>query len=142
MNLRAIFAAAALALLASCGPAQQSRQLDTSVYGAGDDWDNPGGDWASSHYSRLTDIDAKNVGKLGRAWDYDLGTARVQEATPVVIGGVMYTSGNLGIVFALDAASGKVLWTFVPLVDMQVYRFGCCDLANRGVQVADGKVFV
>ena len=142
MNLRAIFAAAALALLASCGPAQQSRQLDTSVYGAGDDWDNPGGDWASSHYSRLTDIDAKNVGKLGLAWDYDLGTARVQEATPVVIGGVMYTSGNLGKVYALDAASGKVLWTFDPQVDMQFNRYGCCDQANRGVQAADGKVFV
>src|SRR3569833_2625287 len=138
MNLRAIFAAAALALLASCGPAQQSRQLDTSVYGAGDDWDNPGGDWASSHYSRLTDIDAKNVGKLGLAWDYDLGTARVQEATPVVIGGVMYTSGNLVKVYALDAASCKVLLTFDPQVDLQFNLFGCCDQANRGVQVAGG----
>jgi quinohemoprotein ethanol dehydrogenase len=76
------------------------------------------------------------------AWTYDLGTARVQEATPVVIDGVMYTSGNLGRVYALDAASGRPLWTFEPPVDMQANRSACCDQANRGVAVAGGKVLV
>ncbi len=80
--------------------------------------------------------------KLGLAWEYDLGTARVQEATPVVIDGVMYTSGNLGRVYALDAATGKELWTFTPEVDMQVNRYACCDQANRGVAVHGGKVYV
>ena len=60
----------------------------------------------------------------------------------MVIDGVMYTSGNLGRVYALDAATGEELWTFEPEVDMQVNRFACCDQANRGVQVHDGKVFV
>ncbi|OYW46156.1 MAG: PQQ-dependent dehydrogenase, methanol/ethanol family [Sphingomonadales bacterium 12-68-11] len=116
--------------------------VDTSVYGAGDDWDNPGGDWAGSHFSRLTDLTKDNVGELGLAWEYDLGTARVQEATPVVIGGVMYTSGNLGRVYALDAETGRELWTFEPEIDMQINRAACCDQANRGVQVHDGKVYV
>src|SRR5690606_8682434 len=111
-------------------------------YGAGDDWDNPGGDWAESHFSRLTDITPANVGELGLAWEYDLGTNRVQEATPVVIDGVMYTSGNLGRVYALDAATGEELWTFTPELDMQVNRSACCDQANRGIAVHDGKVFV
>lgn len=116
--------------------------VDTSVYGAGDNWDNPGGDWAGSRFSRLTDIGKQNAGQLGLAWEYDLGTARVQEATPVVIDGVMYTSGNLGRVYALDAATGKELWAFTPDVDMQSARSACCDMANRGVQVHQGKVFV
>ncbi len=139
--MRKLFAAALLAL-AACTQASEAPKIDTSVYGAGEDWDNPGGDWAGSHFSRLTDIGKANAGELGFAWEYDLGTARVQEATPVVIDGVMYTSGNLGRVYALNAATGQELWTFEPEVDMQVNRFTCCDQANRGVQVHDGKVFV
>jgi quinohemoprotein ethanol dehydrogenase len=110
--------------------------------GAGDDWPFTGGDVGGSHFSRLTDIDASNVARLGLAWSHDLGTNRVQEATPVVVDGVMYTSGNLGRVYALDAATGASLWTFEPEVDMQANRAACCDQANRGVAVADGKVMV
>lgn len=106
------------------------------------DWPYPGGDVGKSHFSSLADINRSNVGRLGLAWSYDLGTGRVQEATPVVIDGVMYTSGNLGRVYALDAATGRELWTFEPDVDMQVNRSACCDQANRGVAVKDGKVFV
>ncbi|MBT2135563.1 PQQ-dependent dehydrogenase, methanol/ethanol family [Croceibacterium sp. LX-88] len=133
---------AALLFLAACSQSSEPPKVDTSVIGAGDNWDNPGGDWAGSHFSRLTDITPANVGELGLAWEYDLGTARVQEATPVVIDGVMYTSGNLGRVYALNAATGEQLWKFEPEVDMQVNRWTCCDQANRGVQVHDGKVFV
>ncbi|MEO0061653.1 MAG: hypothetical protein RLZZ08_213 [Pseudomonadota bacterium] len=134
---------AALLALASCSVRDDPKPVvDTSVYGAGDNWDNPGGDWAGSHFSRLTDINKDNAAQLGFAWQYDLGTARVQEATPVVVDGVMYTSGNLGRVYALDAASGKPLWTFTPQVDMQSARSACCDQANRGVQLHQGKVFV
>jgi len=135
-------AAPFLLALAGCSQGSDAPQVDTSVIGAAENWDNPGGDWAGSHFSRLTDITPANVGELGLAWEYDLGTARVQEATPVVIDGVMYTSGNLGRVYALDAASGEELWTFAPEVDMQANRAACCDQANRGVAVADGKVFV
>jgi quinohemoprotein ethanol dehydrogenase len=103
---RAIVVGFALALAACSASTSDKPQVDTTVYGAGDNWDNPGGDWAGSHFSRLTDIGPQNVGQLGLAWSYDLGTNRVQEATPVVIDGVMYTSGNLGRVYALDAASG------------------------------------
>ena len=115
MRKLALFAALALA---ACNAVTSDKpQVDTATYGAGDNWDNPGGDWAGSHFSRLTDIGPGNVGQLGLAWQYDLGSDRVQEATPVVIDGVMYTSGNLGRVYAFDAATGKELWTFTPEVD-------------------------
>jgi len=140
-RIRSAIVIAAL-LLSACNRGYNPHDIDTSVIGADENWDNPGGDWAESHFSQLTDIDAKNVGTLGLAWEYDLGTARVQEATPVVIDGVMYTSGNLGRVYALNAATGAELWTFDPGADMQYNRYACCDQANRGVAVADGKVFV
>lgn len=140
-RLTAFFAALLpAALLAACSG--QPGQVDTSVVGAGDNWDNPSGDWSESRFSRLEDITPKNVRKLGLAWEYDLGTNRVQEATPVVVDGVMYASGNLGRVYALDAATGRQLWTFTPEVDMQANRYACCDQANRGLALAQGKVFV
>ena len=141
--MRAILAAAAALLtLAGCSGQSERSGVDTATIGAGDDWIATGGDWAGSHFSRLTDITKDNVSQLGLAWEYDLGTARVQEATPVVIDGVMYTSGNLGRVYAFNAATGEELWTFTPEVDMQANRAACCDQANRGVAVHGGKVFV
>ena len=131
--------AALAALLALAGCAGGGTADDS---GAGDDWPYTGGDVWGSHHSQLTDIDKGNAGRLGLAWSYDLNTNRVQEATPVVVDGVMYTSGNLGRVYALDAATGKPLWTFEPEVYMQSNRAACCDQANRGVAVANGKVMV
>ncbi len=107
-----------------------------------DDWATTGGDAGKSHHSLMTDITPVNVGTLGLAWQAELGTNRVLEATPVVIGGVMFTSGVAGRTYAFDAATGKELWRFEPDIDMQVNRTVCCDMANRGVAVARGKVFV
>lgn len=109
---------------------------------AGDDWTNPGGDAGKTHHSTLADINAGNVGPLGLAWAADLGTNRGLEATPIEAGGVLYASGVAGRVYAWDAASGRELWRFEPKLDMQVNRSVCCDMVNRGVALADGKVFV
>jgi quinohemoprotein ethanol dehydrogenase len=122
-----------LALVTACSGTPQ---------GPTDNWVTPGGDLGKAHFSALTDIATGNAGQLGFAWEHKLDTNRGLEATPVVIDGIMYTSGNLGRVYALDAATGKPLWTFVPEVDMQVTRTVCCDNVNRGVAVKDGRVFV
>jgi quinohemoprotein ethanol dehydrogenase len=113
---------------------------DTNLAAA--DWATTGGDIGKSHYSTLTDINTTNVSSLGLAWSAELGTGRGLEATPIVIGGIMYTSGVAGRAYAYDAASGKELWRFEPQVDMQINRTVCCDMVNRGVAVAKGKVFV
>ena len=126
---------AGLLALAACGGGKGSSPANV-------DWPFPNGDPESTHFSSLADIDRGNVDRLGLAWSYDLGAGRVQEATPVVIGGVMYTSSNLGRAYALDAATGRELWKFEPQLDMQTNRSACCDQANRGVAVAEGKVFV
>ena len=76
--------------------------------GAGD-WVSPGRDANGTYYSPLKDIDSTNVARLGFAWDYDLGTNRGQESTPLVIDGVMYATSNLGRLYALDARSESVV---------------------------------
>ncbi len=106
-------------------------------------WYAAGRDTEGTYYSPLSAIDATNVKDLGFAWTYDLGLPqRGQEATPVVIDGVMYTSGTWGYVYAIDAASGRELWRYDPKSDFQAARNPCCDLVNRGVAVTGGKVYV
>ena len=106
-------------------------------------WFTGGRDQDGSYYSPLSDIDAKNIQRLGFAWQYDLGNPkRGQEATPIVIDGVMYTSGTWGYVYAVNAATGKELWRYDPKPDYFRGRHPCCDLVNRGVAVWKGKVYV
>ncbi len=107
-----------------------------------DQWLTPGRDAEGTYFSPLKDIDAGNVGTLGFAWDYRLGTNRGQESTPLVIDGVMYATSNFGRVYALDAAGGKELWTYDPHIDGRWARYACCDAVNRGLAAFDGRLYV
>ena len=113
-----------------------------SAVAADREWPFAGGDQQGRYYSPLKRIDAANVARLGFAWDYDMKTERGQEATPLVIGGVMYTSGIWGNVYALDARTGKEIWHYDPDVPGDRGRYACCDVVNRGVAFRDGTVFV
>ena len=107
-----------------------------------DQWLTPGRDANGTYYSPLKDIDAGNVAQLGFAWDYRLGTRRGQEATPLVIDGIMYATSNFGRVYALDAATGRELWTYDPQIDGRWARYACCDAVNRGLAAFEGTLYV
>jgi quinohemoprotein ethanol dehydrogenase len=107
-----------------------------------DQWLMTGRDRGGTYFSPLADINAGNVARLGFAWEYRLGTRRGLEATPVVVDGTLFTSGNFGWVYALDAATGKERWKYNPEVDGQWGRYACCDVINRGVAVWQGRVYV
>lgn len=136
----ALVAGALFATGATRATADEGTSLSYPV--AGEQWLYSGGDQSGTYYSKLTDINASNADKLGFAWSFDMGTERGQEATPLVIDGVMYTSGVWGIVYALDAKSGQLLWSFDPGIDPMSARNACCDTVNRGVAYRDGVVFV
>ena len=134
----------------------QSRQSRSSAQGAAavdqtrtsaaatepDQWLTAGRDGPGTYYSPLNDINDTNTSSIGFAWQYQLGTDRGLEATPLVVDGVMYTSGNFGRVYALDAATGKERWVYDPGVDGQWGRYGCCDVVNRGIAIWKGVVYV
>jgi len=101
-----------------------------------------GGGWSEQHYSPLQSIDATNVSRLKPAWSFDFDTYRGQEATPVVVDGVMYVSSAWSKVFALDAKTGKPLWSYDPKVPGPADLPLCCDVVNRGVAVYKGRVYV
>ena len=135
-----VAAACAALLLAGCIKSG-TPQSDAGL-GAGDDWPSVNGDVAESGYSRLTQIDAENAGKLGLAWSLDLPGEVTLEATPLAVGGTLYFTGSYAAVYAVDASSGTVLWRFDPQTwkhNPQKMHFTFA--ANRGVAYRDGKIF-
>ena len=108
----------------------------------GGQWFTTGRDAGGTYFSPLTDISERTVGGLGFAWQYDLGTSRGLEASPLVVDGIMFAVGNFGRVYALDARTGAERWTFIPTVDMQSARYACCDVVNRGIALHKGRVYV
>src|ERR1700757_1962615 len=83
------------------------------------DWPTIGLDYAETRFSKLKQITSDNVKGLGLAWTYSLDSSRGIEATPVVVGGIMYQTGPWSIVHAIDARSGKKIWSFDPGVDRE-----------------------
>ena len=80
------------------------------------DWPVVNGPGAT-HYSTLTQIDRKNVGKLQTAWQFDSGDefkGSELECNPIVLDGVLYATTPKLRVIALNAATGKLLWAFDP----------------------------
>ena len=106
------------------------------------DWLAHGRTWSEQRFSPLDSINRDTVNDLSLAWYIDLPDTRGQEASPIVVDGVMYTTAAWSVVYALDAASGKEIWRFDPEVDRSHAVDGCCDAVNRGVAWWDGTVMV
>lgn len=93
-------------------------------------------------FSPLDQIDADNAGQLGLAWYADLDTARGQEATPLAIDGVLYTTTAWSMVKAYDGTTGQLLWSYDPQVPRARLVKACCDAVNRGLAVWGNKLYV
>ncbi len=105
-------------------------------------WMSHGRDYSEQRFSPLDQINRGNVASLGLAWFADLDTRRGQEATPIMVDGVIYISTAWSKVKAYDAVNGSVLWEYDPQVPGEWAVNACCDVINRGVAVWEGKVFV
>src|SRR3569833_2110284 len=93
-------------------------------------------------FSPLNQINEQTIGKLGLAWSHEFGTTRGLEGTPLVKDGIIYATGNWSVVYAIDAKTGQVRWTYDPKVSRARAYFICCDVVNRGVALYHGKVYV
>jgi len=107
-------------------------------------WSVYGGDNANTRYSTLNQINASNVGRLKVAWALQLGSLRSQESTPILVGDTLYVTSSHGPknVFAVDARTGEVRWRYSPEVPAGIEQYACCDVNNRGVAHANGKIFL
>jgi quinohemoprotein ethanol dehydrogenase len=153
MNRVAMAVGLAAFLLSGCGkqadapppPPQPTALLDAARLNGADahEWLSYGRTYDEQRHSPLDRIDAGNVGQLGLAWSFDLDTPhRAQEATPLVIDGVLYVTSAWSKLFALDAKTGKQKWVFDPKVPGEAGVNACCDVVNRGVAAWNGKLFL
>ena len=107
-------------------------------------WAIQSGDYAGTRYSTLDQINVSNVGSLKVAWTFSTGVLRGHEGGPIVVGDTMWLhSAFPNIVFALNLADeNKIIWKYEPKQDPSVIPVMCCDTVNRGVQYAEGKIFL
>ena len=106
-----------------------------------ENWIAHGRTYEEQRFSPLTKINKESVSDLGLAWYKDMGTNRALEATPIVVDGIMFFTSTWSRVYAVEAKTGKTLWSFDPEVPGEWARKACCDIVNRGVAVYQGKVF-
>ncbi|MFN8669760.1 MAG: PQQ-binding-like beta-propeller repeat protein [Gemmatimonadaceae bacterium] len=123
-------AASALLLVTACStPTPQN--VDWPVYQGSD---------AKTHYTTLAQISPANVAQLKVAWTHDTKDAfegSEMQSNPIVVGGVLYAMSPKQRAFALDAATGKELWSFDPTNG----KFTGPRIRYRGVVVHDGRVY-
>jgi len=105
-------------------------------------WLAHGRTYDESRFSLLKMINADNVNELGLAWYFDTGTRRGLEASPIVVDGVMYTTGTWSVVYAHNAKTGELIWKHDPMVPKAWGSNACCDVVNRGVALWKGRVYV
>jgi|SwirhisoilCB2_FD_contig_121_199510_length_2235_multi_6_in_0_out_0_1 quinohemoprotein ethanol dehydrogenase len=138
-----------------------------------DNWYEYYGDLSGDRYSSLSQINTTNAASLKEVWHMSLGTCTADiiagkpvvpganngatnnptncgsmESNPVAIDGVLYTTNApLGQTFAIDAATGSIIWSYTPsyagetLPNGTVFSPGSGG-RRPGVAVGEGKVFV
>jgi PQQ-dependent dehydrogenase (methanol/ethanol family) len=140
--LRASLFACSLALLHGASGAAAADAADGIDDG---EWRMAAHDYASTRYSGLAQITAANAKDLKLAFSFSTGVVRGHEAAPIVAGGTMYiVTPYPNYLYALDLAKpgAPAKWKFDPKANAGAQGVACCDLVNRGVAYADGKVFM
>jgi len=91
-------------------------------------------------FSRLNQIDTGNVGRLKLKWVYQMRTQEKVETTPLVVDGIMYVTRPDNDIIALDAETGRALWTYEYRNPPKLYP--CCGRVNRGVAMLGNRLFM
>ncbi len=140
---KSVFAGALVATAALAAPALANDSVVKCI-ADNNNWCMQQGNYAATRYSTLDQINTKNVGSMKVAWTFSTGVLRGHEGSPLVIGNMMYLHTPFpNIVYALNLDDeNKIVWKYEPKQDPSVIPVMCCDTVNRGLQYADGKLFL
>ena len=106
-------------------------------------WAIWGGNYTGQRYSKLNQINNRNVGDLQVAWTFSTGVLRGHEGGPLVIGDTLYVHTPFpNKVFALDLNDQSIKWRYEPKQNPDTIPVMCCDTVYRGLAYADGKIFL
>jgi len=137
-------AGVALLALSAIGTAQAAPVTDEMILNAGSDTKNVvtyGGNLQGQRFSKLDAINSNNVKEIIPAWSFSFGgeKQRGQEAQPLVVDGVIYTTASYSRLFAVDAKTGTKLWQYDAQLPDGIMP--CCDVINRGVALYGDLVY-
>ncbi|WP_352513838.1 MULTISPECIES: methanol/ethanol family PQQ-dependent dehydrogenase [unclassified Mesorhizobium] len=107
-------------------------------------WTMPAKNYASTRFSELSEINEGNVKNLQVAFTFSTGVNKGQEAAPLVVGNTMYIVTPFpNFVYALDLSKpgAPMKWKYEPNPEPAAQGVACCDVVNRGVAFADGRIF-
>ena len=144
MILRAkLMTTVAMALAATALTATAYAQDAKSLAEPGKDWETFHGSYKSWNYSPLSQINTDNVGKLKVAFIQQVGrSTRGLETTPLAKDGILYYSGSYSKVFAVNGATGEMLWSFIPKLDEDTVTRQTHSPYNRGLAMGFGNLYV
>src|SRR5207253_3218033 len=95
-------------------------------------WRDYGGAADSAQYSALAQINRSNVDQLEVAWSYPTGDNNKYFFNPIVVDGVMYVLAKNNSIVALQAATGKEIWSHAGEPDTKI-------ITNRGINYWESK---
>ena len=121
-------------------PAVTAPRLTETVASA-DDWLTYSGSYNSQRHSRLSSISRDSASSAQVKWIYQFsGTYGIQEASPIVVSGVMYLTEAPNTVHALNASTGKHLWSYTHRNEPNLTL--CCGSVNRGLAILDDTLYM
>jgi PQQ-dependent dehydrogenase (methanol/ethanol family) len=140
--LKPLFVAGLACALALPGLAAANPDVEQLIANP-NNWAMQAGDMYNQRYSKLKQIDTKNVGKMQVAWLFSTGVLRGHEGSPLVVNDTMYIHTPFpNKVFALDLDTQKIKWRYEPKQDAAVIPQMCCDTVYRGLAYAENKIFL
>lgn len=119
------------------GASPEAQLLDTAD---GNDWPGFGRTYGEQHFSPLAEINDGNIGQLGLAWSLDLDVGN-SVTGPIAVDGVIYFARAYSVVVAVDAVSGKTLWTYDPKAPEASGARLRQGWGSRGIAWWNGKVY-
>lgn len=125
-------------------PAGTQHENKKSVPSDDGDWTMATKDYANTRFSKLDQITPQNVNQLKLAWTFSTGSVRGEEAAPVVVGDTMFVITPFpNYLYALDLAKpgAPMKWKYDPKPAASAQGVACCDVVNRGVAYAGGRIF-
>jgi alcohol dehydrogenase (cytochrome c) len=105
-----------------------------------------GGDYNGQRHARAGQLTPGNVGKLALQWTLQTDVpgfpGRGIETTPLVVDGIIYVTGNGNQAWAIDARTGRRIWSYVRTLPANFAAAVCCGPVNRGFAVLGDRLFM
>ena len=102
-------------------------------------WLTVSGDYNSQRHTLAKQLTPRNVASLAPQWVFQTNVPgfpeRGIETTPLVVDGVMYVTGNVNQAWAIDARTGRPLWSYTRVLPANFAASVCCGPVNRGMAI-------